>query len=109
MALRSIYNTIEPSKVVTDSNGKFYFDIFTFPINQFRTESVILNHRLTKDEVYRFDQFMISWYGKVDYYKEMILWLNGIFLLGEDHINTVIKMYSKIDLDKFLTQQLLTG
>ena len=105
---RSKYYTINPSLTVIDDDGKYYPDIFTFPISQFRAENVVLNHTLTRNEVYRFDQFLLNWYGKVAFYKEMILWLNGIFLLGEDHIGSVIKMYSKIDLDKFLIEHLRT-
>jgi hypothetical protein len=109
MASRSKYLTIEPSIVLTDENGLYYPDIFTFPIDQFRAENVILQHTLTYDEVYRFDQFILNWYGKVNYYEEMIQWLNNIFLMGEDHIGSTINMYSKIDLDKFLTKYIRTN
>lgn len=109
MAGKSKYYTIKASTVITDDNGLYYPDIFTFPIDQFRTENVILDHTLTENEVYRFDQFILNWYGSVNYYEEMILWLNRIFLLGEDHIGTKIKMYSKLDLDKFLTTYVRTN
>jgi hypothetical protein len=106
---RSKYLTIEPSTVLTDDNGLFYLDIFTFPIDQFRSENVILTHILTYDEVYRFDQFILNWYGKVNYYQEMIQWLNNIFLMGEEYIGVIINMYSKIDLDRFLTKYIRTN
>lgn len=91
---------------VTDKGIK-RVDIFSFPINDFSPQDVLLDWTLSESDVFRFDLFIMSHYGTVDYYLEMIKWLNGLFGMDESKVGTVIKLYSKRDLDRFLRDNLI--
>lgn len=92
----------------TNDDGVNRIDLFSFPINEFRQEDVILEYTLGENDVFRFDHLIRSFYGSIDYYLGMTKLLNGLFELDEDSIGTVIKLYSKSDLDSFLRENLLT-
>lgn len=104
---RSRYLLISDSETQTTSDGVPRIDIFTFNISDLRQEDILLDYTLTENDVYRFDQFIISQYGVADYYLEMTKWLNNLFEMNDEKIGTTIKLYSKSDLDRFLRSSLI--
>ncbi len=63
MAGRTKYLLMSDSEQ-TDDDGLYRVDVFTFPIQDFRQEDIVLEYVLTENDVYRFDQFILSRYGR---------------------------------------------
>ena len=104
---KSRYNLISDSIDQVTDKGISRIDIFTFPINEFRQNSVLLPYMLSENDVFRFDQFIRSKYGAVSYYLELVKWLNGLFEMDESKIGTIIKLPSKIDMDRFFRDSII--
>jgi len=104
---RTRYIIIKDSDTVADDFGTPYPDIFTFPINEFVNQDPIAQRTMSDDDVYRMDHTMLSTYGRVDYYDEMTLWLNGLFELVDTYIGTKLGLYSKRDLDRLVRDNII--
>lgn len=91
-----------------DINGNKRIDIFSFPINEFRQNDVLLDWTLSESDVLRFDQLIINFYGSVDFNIEIVKWLNNLFEMDESKIGTKIKLPSKRDISRFLRDNLVS-
>lgn len=91
---------------VTDSNGDYYPDLATFPIDKLRTNYKPSNYNLNENDIYRFYNLTNEYYGSFDFYDYMTLWLNDIRIISEDDFNKTIKFYDQKDLDDWFLENL---
>ena len=86
-------------------NGSLYPDVFTFDISSFIYSKRPLKYELREKDVYRFDRLMIEYYGSVDLYDEVVLWLNKVSFLDESWIGQTISLPIKSDISNFYFAQ----
>jgi hypothetical protein len=98
---KNIQNLVKDSSVIDAIEKGYYKDIFSFPLEMFDYNVRPVAYNLTENDVYRFDLLMLTYYGQVDYYLDMILWINKIPYLTDDCINQKIYLPTKQDLDLF--------
>ncbi|MDA3854944.1 MAG: hypothetical protein PF569_01700 [Candidatus Woesearchaeota archaeon] len=105
MARRSIYKLMDDS-VDTNNSGIHLPDDMTFNLNLFEFSNPSDVYLLAEEDVFRFDQVMINFYGSVDYYQEVVLYLNKIDFLTVDYIGKKIYLPLKEDMDSFYLNKL---
>jgi len=97
---------IMKDSVNLDSNGLLLPDVMTLDLFEFKYTKASSRYKLTEKDIYRFDQFILSFYGEVSYYQSMVLLLNDIPFLTTDYIGQYIFLPDKSDLDNFYLEQI---
>ena len=101
MGTKNKYQLMNASEV-TDSNGDYYPDLASFPLNQLRIKDKPADYKLRSVDLYRFFDLTQGWYGDFDLYDYLTLWLNDINeISNEDNFGKTIKLYSKSDIDNW--------
>jgi hypothetical protein len=104
---KSKYDLMSPGEV-TDSNGNYYPDLTSFPINDFVPSVKGRPYNMVSVDPYRIDLKVGAYYGSFDYYDLMTLWLNDIpYLADDDYIGTDLYFFQKQDLDAFYLDKLV--
>jgi hypothetical protein len=102
---RSIYNLIKSSNQ-TDSYGNNYPDFLTLPLNKFVYKYTPTQVIITQNNINRFDLFIYSYYGTVDY-QDIILFLNGINSIHSLIAGQTLNLPNIIDLTNFYVKNII--
>ena len=103
MVRRTRYNTIPPSKVVTDTASQPYPDPLLFPINDFVISERGQEYNVTQGDIDRWDLLINTIYGTSDY-DDIVLWLNNKGAPYELTPGEIIILPLKADIERFYTR-----
>jgi len=87
----------------TDEYGNKYVDIMAFHIENFEYTMPPTPHIIKQNEIDRFDLFIATIYGKMDY-MDIILWLNNQEYVSRINNGDTFYLPSKTDLDIFYSR-----
>jgi hypothetical protein len=106
MANKNKYQLMQTSETESDSNGNFYPDLTTFPINDFRPLTKSSEIELVQRYVQRYDIIAFNFFGSFTFYDDISLWLNDIQYISDEatNIGIKIKIYPKSDIDSWYLQ-----
>lgn len=94
------YLVIKESEEHSDTNGNFYPDIFSIPINNFKPQKAPQIYTLSERDIYRFDLLIFNYY-KDSNYDDIILMLNNIEHISDVEPGTKILLYDVEDINSF--------
>lgn len=97
---KHIWLTMKDNESTTDSQGLYYPDVMTFPVNRFKWNSTPEVVTLTQNQIDRMDIFMYDYYG-VSQYDDIILHLNNIEFKEDLTAGDKLLMPNKEDLEDF--------
>lgn len=99
------YNLIKDS-IVSDGNGNFYPDLATFPINDLIPTTRYIPIDIYEQNIYTFYNFIYDIFSTFSLYDDILLWLNDIPYLDATYENTILKVYTKKDIDAWYVDKI---
>lgn len=103
---RHIWLTIKDNETTTDGEGLYWPDVMTLPINRFKYTQPPEIYTINEFYVNRLDLLMYDYYG-VNYYDDIILWLNNIEYKQDLVSGQKILLPTKDDLETFYLRYLV--
>jgi hypothetical protein len=97
--MRSRYDLAKDSSQ-QNSEGTYYKDIFTIPIQKFEYNDSTVRIALSKKDIERPDILAAKVYTKSEF-DDIIFWLNNIGLIFDEEPGETIDIPSKADVEKF--------
>lgn len=97
--MRSRYDLADDSDT-RSSNGSFYKDILTIPLDKFKYNSAPYEHQLTMIDIKRLDIMISNLYGVTEF-DDLLLWINGIADPTTLSIGDTLSVPTKSDMEIF--------
>jgi len=96
----SRFSVTKKSSTEKASDGTYYPDIMTFPVEKFTYKDPPREYYITQGDIERPDLLMMKVYGTPQY-DDLVAWLNNLPSFREAGIGDKILLPSKADLEKF--------
>ncbi len=99
--MKSIYDVMKASTVVTDENGNFYPDPLSFPLNRFKITNSVLEYSLEDTDLVRMDILMQRAYNTPEF-DDILLMLNNLGIVDDLESGQTFYLPDRSDIESFL-------
>lgn len=99
--MRSRYDVMKRNINTKDSDGNFYYDALSFPLDKFRVTIPALEYNLSETDISRIDILMFRAYSLSEY-DDIVMLLNNIGILDDVESGEEFYLPDRVDIENFL-------